>query len=101
MKLIVPSGQARSFALSAIAHARNNELERAHAELDEAQTALNQAHELQSEIIRQEINDGLQSNVSLVMAHGQDHLMNASTIYDLACQLIAILESLHLPKDAK
>ncbi|OUZ16436.1 hypothetical protein A5868_001357, partial [Enterococcus sp. 12F9_DIV0723] len=32
------------------------------------------------------------SNISLLMVHAQDHLMNAITIKDLAIELVDILE---------
>lgn len=97
MRLIVPSGQARSAALTAITEAREGRFEDARSKLGEAHGFLNQAHELQSEIIRQELNDGSRSEVSLIMAHGQDHLMSATTICDLAGQMIEILASITTP----
>lgn len=91
MKLIVPSGKARSSALEAIGAARKRDFAKADELISQAQKELLEAHELQSEIIRLELNSECKQEMSLVMAHGQDHLMNATTILDLAIQMVEMI----------
>lgn len=91
MKLIVPSGNARSEAIRAIELARKGSFDEAEDKIEAAQQSLNEAHECQSEIIRAALNGEGESAVSLVMAHGQDHLMNAITICELAKQMVLMM----------
>lgn len=92
MNLIVPSGSARSAAIEALKAARAGDFDHADELLAQAREQVLKAHECQSEIIRQELNapEGEKTGVSLVMVHGQDHLMNAITMCDLAEQIIEL-----------
>lgn len=45
------------------------------------------AHHYQTELIQAEMR-GEKTELSLIMVHGQDHLMNAMTVRDLALQMI-------------
>lgn len=95
MNLIVPSGAARSAAIEALKAARAGEFDRADELLAQGREQVLKAHECQSEIIRQELNapEGEKEGVSLVMVHGQDHLMNAITICDLAEQIVDLVRT--------
>lgn len=92
MKLIVPSGAARSAAIEALKAAREGNFAHADELIAQAREQILVAHECQSEVIREELNADPDNKtpVSLVMVHGQDHLMNAITICDLAEQVIGI-----------
>lgn len=91
MKLIVPAGEAKAHAIEAIAAARAGEFDRADELMGEADRAIVEAHEHQSDEIRRILNGGASDGVSLIMVHGQDHLMNAITTIDLAKQITALL----------
>ncbi len=97
MKLIVPAGSARSTALGALEQARGGNFDAAKAAIEQAREQINEAHEFQSEIIREALNASGETDsgsVSLIMAHGQDHLMNAIVICDLAEQIVQITKAL-------
>lgn len=90
MELIVNSGNARSLAMEAVQSARGGDLAKADSLLKEADQTILGAHEMQTELIRSEIN-GEGVTVSLLMVHAQDHLMNAMTVIDLSKEMIEII----------
>ncbi len=94
MKLIVPSGTAKSAAIEAIAAARKHDFDRAEELLGHADEAIADAHEHQSEAIRAVLNGEDDTATSLIMVHGQDHLMNAITTIDLARQIVGLVREL-------
>lgn len=89
MELIVNSGDARSRAMEAIEQARKGSFEDAENSLKEADEALTKAHELEAGMIQEEA-DGHAQAVSLLMAHAQDHLMNAITVIDMAREFVGL-----------
>lgn len=93
MNLIMHGGDAKSFAMQAIASAKNNDFEAAEKELDAANEALLLAHNSQTDMIQEEAK-GNQTPVSLLMVHGQDHLMNAITFLDLAREIVDLYRKL-------
>lgn len=90
-KLIVPAGTARSSAIQAIAAARANRFDEADALLRAGDAAITEAHEHQSDEIRELLNGRASESVTLIMVHGQDHVMNAITTLDLARQIVGML----------
>lgn len=94
MSLIVPAGTAKSAAIEAISAARRHEFDRAEELLSKADEAIVDAHEHQSEAIRAVLNGEDESATSLIMVHGQDHLMNAITTIDLARQIVGLTREL-------
>lgn len=94
MNMIVPAGGAKSAAIQAITAARSHDFERAQELLHQADEAIVNAHECQSEAIRAVLNGEADEQVSLVMVHGQDHLMNAITTIDLARQIVELVREL-------
>lgn len=95
MKLIVPSGTAKSAAIEAISAARRHDFDRAKELLCHADEAIVDAHEHQSDAIRAVLNGKDEAAVSLIMVHGQDHLMNAITTIDLARQIVELVRELN------
>lgn len=95
--LILHGGDAKSFALEAIEAARNGNFNQADDLIVQSTDALNKAHKYQTEQIQKEIVGKRQDSVSLLMVHGQDHLMNAITIHDLAEQIVALCKQLIKP----
>lgn len=92
MNLIVNGGDARSNAMSAIEHAKDGEIGRARELIVEANEALDRAHDYQTKLIQEEA-EGNKTEVSILMVHAQDHLMNAMTITDMANEFIHMYEA--------
>lgn len=93
MQLIVHGGTARSKAMEAIRYAKEGDIAKANELIIEATDALEQAHDFQSELIQNEA-DGNKVEISLLMVHAQDHLMNAMTIKDLAKEFVDMYEQI-------
>lgn len=93
MELIINGGDARGKALQAVEAAQKGEFAQADALMQESADALNEAHKMQAEIIRAEVN-GESVPVTLLMVHAQDHLMNAITVKDLALQMIEMAKKI-------
>ncbi|MBE7719267.1 PTS lactose/cellobiose transporter subunit IIA [Lacrimispora indolis] len=91
MKLVVSSGNARSTAIEALRAARDENFEYADKLMNEADQMILQSHEVQTEMIQNELN-GEKVEVGLLMVHAQDHLMNAMTVMDLCKEMIEILK---------
>ena len=93
MELVVNSGNARSTAMEAIEVAKKGKIEDAKQMIEEAREQINGAHNFQTKLIQDEI-AGQAAPMSLIMCHGQDHLMTAMVVIDLAEQIIALYEKL-------
>ncbi|MBK1809954.1 PTS lactose/cellobiose transporter subunit IIA [Clostridium sp. YIM B02505] len=91
MELIVNGGDARSKAMHAIKLAKKGDLQAAKDKIKEANEALNKAHNFQTSLIQSE-SAGDKVEISLLMIHAQDHLMNAITVRDLAQEMISMYE---------
>ncbi len=91
MELIVYSGDARSTAMEAISHAGKGRFSVGEELIRQAEKIVCRAHEIQTELIQREIN-GEKTEISLLMIHAQDHLMNAMTVIDLAKMMINIMK---------
>ncbi len=87
MTLIMYGGEAKSCAIEAIAAAKKQDFERAQERLSQAQKALLQAHHAQAEILSKEA-QGEETELSLFMVHGQDHLMTSIAFVDLAKEIV-------------
>jgi PTS system cellobiose-specific IIA component len=91
MELVVNGGDARSKAMQAIKAAKKGDMNLAKQKINESNEALNKAHEIQTSLIQNEA-AGDHVQVTLLMVHAQDHLMNAMTIRDLAQEMIDMYE---------
>ena len=89
MNLVVNSGEARSIAMEAIELARQGQFEEATAKIAQARETINAAHNFQTELVQKEINND-PVPMSLLMCHGQDHLMTAMVVIDLAEKFIEV-----------
>lgn len=78
--------------MEAIAAAKAGDIEGAREKLQEAVNALNEAHHIQTSLIQSEIR-GEKTEISLLMVHAQDHLMNAITMKDLAAEFVDLYET--------
>lgn len=87
MELVVNAGDGRSCAMEALAAARDGLFEKAEGLMKQAEEAIVKAHKVQIDIIQKEA-AGEKTEVSLLMVHAQDHIMNAMTVMDLAKEMI-------------
>ncbi|PTM57793.1 PTS lactose/cellobiose transporter subunit IIA [Desmospora activa] len=97
LQIIVHGGNGRSFAMEAIGAAKEGRFTEAREKLVQAVEELHKAHQYQTSLIQEEINGG-KSDISLLMIHAQDHLMNAITMKDLANEIVELHESLQSSK---
>ena len=93
MNLVVNSGEARSIAMEAIELARQGQFDEAAAKIAAARETINAAHNFQTELVQREVNND-PVPMSLLMCHGQDHLMTAMVVIDLAEQFIEVYQKL-------
>ena len=93
MNIIIHSGSCRSYSMEAIGLAKEGKLEEAAAELEKASEEISAAHKVQTGLIQKEAR-GERTDVSLMMVHAQDHLMNALVVRDLAREFVHLYERL-------
>ena len=91
-QIILHGGNGKSSAMEAIAAAKIGNFEEAREKMAEANSALNEAHKIQTSLIQGEVR-GEKTEVSLLMVHAQDHLMNAITLKDLASEFVDMYET--------
>lgn len=87
MGLIVNGGDAKSSSMEALQAAKEGNFDKADTKLKEADDALGKAHKSQTGMLTQEAS-GDPVTISLLMVHGQDHLMNAITFRDMAGEMV-------------
>lgn len=86
-ELITNAGNAKSFALMAVEAARDFDFEEADKDLQQSAQEFHQAHQAQSDMIRDEAN-GKPVPVNIVLVHAQDHLTMATMAQDNAQEFI-------------
>jgi len=94
MQLLVNSGDAKSYAMEAIQSAKAGNIPKAREKLDKAAELLSKAHRFQTQIIQEEA-EGSFKNVTALLAHAQDHLMNAITVIDMAKEFTDLYEKIY------
>ncbi|MGL4561805.1 MAG: PTS lactose/cellobiose transporter subunit IIA [Brevinema sp.] len=87
MGLVGFAGEGRSLSIEALRFARKGEFDKADEAFKAANEVLLEAHHIQTELIQNEIN-GHSIEVSLLMVHAQDHLMNALLAKELIEEMI-------------
>lgn len=92
MKLIMHGGNARSKCMEALEKAQQGDFIQSKELMQIVNAEINLAHEVQTDLIREEIRGMSKEPISLLMVHAQDHLMNAMTVRDLASVIIGILK---------
>lgn len=93
MGLIMYGGNAKSECMEAIQLAKDGDIVAANEKIEAANESLLQAHHSQTSLLTQEAG-GENVEVSLMLIHAQDHLMNAITFRDLAKEIIVLHEKL-------
>lgn len=94
LQIIVSGGNARSHAMEAIAYAKGGDINSARKSISKAEEELIDAHKIQSQLIQEEAS-GNKMDMSLLMVHAQDHLMNAITVKDIAKEFIDLYEKVN------
>lgn len=90
-QIILHGGNGKSSAMEAIYHAKQGNIATAKSKIRESAESLNEAHHIQTELVQAEIR-GEKTEISLLMVHAQDHLMNAITMKDLASEMVDLYE---------
>jgi len=91
LQIIVNGGNARSYSMEAIQLAKADKVREAREVLVKAGEELAKAHIAQTKLIQDEAS-GNTVEVTLLMVHAQDHLMNAITVKDLAQEFVDMYE---------
>ncbi|KRN25401.1 PTS lactose/cellobiose transporter subunit IIA [Lacticaseibacillus camelliae] len=87
MKIIYYAGNAKSSALLAIDAAFAGDQAKAQTKLDEAKKQLNDAHNIQTGLMTDEMN-GKMIEKSIILIHAQDQFMAANTEIELGERLM-------------
>lgn len=90
MKLIAGAGESKALAFEALKCLKTKDTDRARELLTESHKADVEAHNIQTEIITQELNGEASDTMSLLMVHAQDHYMTSLLARDLIEALIEI-----------
>ena len=94
MGLIIHAGDAKSHIYMALEHAKKGELVISEGEIQLAETALNEAHNIQSSWLAQEAR-GEGTGLSTLFVQAQDHLMVTITEINLIKEVIETRQELN------
>lgn len=96
MNLVCNGGDCRSHTMEAMAAAREGDFEKAAALMKAGEEAMHNAHHFQTDLIQSEMSeDAEKTEVSLLMVHGQDHLMDAMVVHDMGLEIIELYKKLY------
>ena len=93
IELIVKAGEAKSLAMEALTHAREGQFAQSEQSMAASREAGRLAHKIQTALIAADEGQG-KVEVSLVLVHAQDHLMNAMLAQDLVEEMIRLYQRL-------
>lgn len=97
-RLIAAAGDSKSDSMNAIKAARKGNFEKAEEFLKSAEEKMNQAHEIQFNMIQQE-SSGNPVAVNIILVHAQDHLTMALVVKDMAEEIIELYRHLRNRKE--
>ena len=92
-EIISNGGNAKALVYEAIEASENGNFKEARDLLNEADTFLNKAHQVQTDLIQKEA-AGERSEVTVLFVHAQDHLMTSIEVRTLAENIIRMNERL-------
>ena len=92
-EIISNGGNAKALVYEAIEASENRKFKEARELLNEADTFLNKAHQLQTDLIQKEA-AGERNEVTVLFVHAQDHLMTSIEVRTLAENIIRMNERL-------
>ena len=81
--IIANAGNTKGLIYEAIDIAKDGDIEEAKKKLEESDEFLNKAHQIQTEIITNEVN-GDHMDVTMLFVHAQDHISSAIELRTLA-----------------
>ncbi|WP_195940513.1 PTS lactose/cellobiose transporter subunit IIA [Romboutsia sp. 1001713B170131_170501_G6] len=87
------AGDAKGLAFEAISEAKKGNIEAARETMKNSKEVITKAHRFQTELIQGEAS-GNKTEVSVLLVHAQDHLMNAMNFQQLAEEFIDLYEKL-------
>ena len=93
VEIVAYAGDARSKYVEALNYANEGNFGEAEKLIEEASELINEAHKVQTNMIQMEA-AGNKVDVSFLMVHAQDHLMNAITIKELAQEIVWMKEGI-------
>ena len=99
--LIAKTGEARSYSFEALDKAKEGDFEAAAALLEKAEELLNDAHQVQFQILSQETSGTCEVELSFIMVHAQDHLMTAILAKELISEQIEMKKEITALKAEK
>lgn len=88
MGFVMLAGDARSSAMEGIKIAKEHDFEKAEALLDNANKAMLDAHHAHAKLLAHDAQGELP--LCLLLIHAEDQLMAASTVIDLASEIIEL-----------
>lgn len=88
-QIILHAGNSKSYSMMAMQKAREGQLTEAVELVVQAGDALNEAHQIQTDLAQLEIS-GNSADVNIIMVHAQDHLGMAMMMRDVANEVIHI-----------
>ena len=89
MGIIMAGGNAKAHAVEAITAAKKGDFAEAEKKLEEANQAIVDAHNTQTEMLTAEAR-GEHTPIDLYRVHAQDHLMTGITFVDLAKEIVEV-----------
>ena len=93
MQIVGNAGESRSLCFEALSLAKKGEFEEAEKKLREAREVFLKAHEVQTELITEEV-EGNVPKIGLLMVHAQDHLMTSLLCIDLAQEFVDVYKKI-------
>ncbi|MGL5694054.1 MAG: PTS lactose/cellobiose transporter subunit IIA [Peptostreptococcaceae bacterium] len=87
------AGDSKGIAFEAIRESKQGNIEKARELIQESKETIQQAHRYQTELIQSEA-QGNKTDMSVILVHAQDHLMNAMNFQQLAEEFIDVYERL-------
>jgi len=94
--IISCAGEARSLCFEALQAAKKGDFDKSEECMKKAQETLLQTHHIHSDIIQQEAS-GEKQEVSLLLVHAEDHLMNTLLTKDLIKEMIEMVKMIQQP----
>ncbi len=91
-QIVALAGSSRSKSLMALREAKKGNFETAEGYLKEAEQEMNEAHNLQFEMLQKEANNE-PVEITIVTVHGQDHLSMATVTYELVNEIVDLLKN--------
>lgn len=96
--LIAKAGEGRSYAFEALDKAKEGDFAGAEELLEKSEELLNDAHQVQFQILTQETNGTCSVELSFLMVHAQDHLMTAILAKELITEQIEMKKEIQMLK---